>query len=145
MSSAAQRKLIMELNSLLDKTVIVVTTDGKVFEGTLSGFDHPTLNLSLVNVKVGNEFYPKVIIKGDVVAEIMSKEEPIFKIEEFARILEEYFPNMVKVYGEAGVITVSDRIRITEKGVEGTGPIAERIRRIFNEYIEERKRKLGKE
>jgi len=144
MSLSAQRKLLLELSSLLDKRVLVRTTYGKVFEGTLTGFDHPALNISLVDVRTeGNEKYYKVIISGSVVAAILALQEPLFKLKEFAEILEKYFPNLVKVYEDAGVIMVSDRIKITEEGVEGTGPIAERIRKIFEEYIAERREVLG--
>ena len=108
MSLSAQRKLLLELSSLLDKRVLVRTTYGKVFEGTLTGFDHPALNISLVDVRTeGNEKYYKVIISGSVVAEILALQEPLFKLKEFAEILEKYFPNLVKVYEDAGVIMVS--------------------------------------
>ena len=143
MSVPAQRKLLMELTSLLDKRVVVRTTYGRTFEGVLTGFDHPSLNLSLSDVKTGdNEHFYKVIIRGDVVAEILAREEPLFNVKEFAELLERYFPNLVKVYEETGIIMVSERVKVTENGVEGVGPIAERVRRLFEEYIEERKAKL---
>lgn len=136
MSGTAQRRFLMDLAELLDKNVMVITKDGKTFEGTLSGFDHPSLNISLINVKISNEFYPKVIIKGDTIAEIITKERPLFDVKEFARILERYFPNLVKVHDKAGIIMIGDKIKVSEKGVEGVGPIADRIRKLFNEYIE---------
>lgn len=144
MSTPAQRRLLMDLNSMLDKPVIVRTVDGRTFEGTLTGFDHPSLNISLTNVKVGNEAYHKVILKGDVISEIMAKEEPLFNIEEFAQILEKYFPKQVRIVRDAGVILVADRISVSEKGVEGAGPIAERIKRILDDYLERRRRELGR-
>jgi len=134
----------MDLAELLDRKVLVVTRDGKTFEGKLSGFDHPSLNISLVEVKVGDETYPKVIIRGDVIAEIIAKEKPLFDAREFAEILKKYFPNLVKVHEEAGVVIVGDRVRITEKGVEGVGPIADRVRKLFNDYIESKESELAK-
>ena len=48
------------------------------------------------------------------------------------------FPRMVKLYEEAGVITVTDRIRVTASGVvEGTGPMAERVQKIYEEFVRE--------
>jgi len=133
----------MDLNSMLDKTVIVRTVDGRMFEGVLTGFDHPSLNISLTNARVGDEAYHKVILRGDVISEIMTKEEPLFDIEEFAGILEKYFPRQVRIVRDAGVILVADRISVSERGVEGAGPIAERIKRILDEYLERRKRELS--
>jgi len=34
-----------------------------------------------------------------------------------------------------------DKIRVTEKGVEGSGPMAERVKDIFNDFIEKAKAK----
>ena len=144
MSSTALRRFLMDLAELLDRKVLVITRDGKTFEGKLSGFDHPSLNISLVEVKAGDETYPKVIIRGDVIAEIIAKEKPLFDAREFAEILKKYFPNLVKVHEEAGVVMVGDRIRITEKGVEGVGPIADRVRKLFNDYIESKESELAK-
>ncbi len=144
MSSTALRRFLMDLAELLERKVLVITKDGKTFEGKLSGFDHPSLNVSLVEVKVGDETYPKVIIRGDVIAEIVAKEKPLFDAREFAEILKKYFPNLVKVHEEAGVVMVGDRIRITEKGVEGVGPIADRVRKLFNDYIESKESELSK-
>ena len=48
---------------------------------------------------------------------------------------------MVRYIPEARVITVMERIRVTEKGVEGAGPIAERVRTIYERFVEEWKEK----
>jgi hypothetical protein len=46
---------------------------------------------------------------------------------------------MVRVMDDAGVIVVMDRIRVTEKGiVEGAGPAAERVQKVFEEFIREK-------
>jgi hypothetical protein len=46
---------------------------------------------------------------------------------------------MVKTVEEAGVIVVMDKIRITEKGIiEGSGPAAERVQRVYDEFMKER-------
>jgi hypothetical protein len=45
---------------------------------------------------------------------------------------------MVNLYEEAGVIVVMDRIRVTEKGIaEGSGPAAERVKKVFDEFMKE--------
>lgn len=142
MSKEAQRKFLLDLAELLERPVVIITKDGKTFEGVLSGFDHPSLNISLLDVKVSDKTYPKVIIKGDVIAEIIAKEKPLFDAREFARILERYFPNLVKVYEETGIVVIGEKIKVTEKGVEGVGPIADRVRKLFNDYIESKEKEL---
>lgn len=142
MSKEAQRKFLLDLAELLERPVVIITKDGKTFEGLLSGFDHPSLNISLLDVKVSDKTYPKVIIKGDVIAEIIAKEKPLFDAREFARILERYFPNLVKVYEETGIVVIGEKIKVTEKGVEGVGPIADRVRKLFNDYIESKEKEL---
>jgi len=48
---------------------------------------------------------------------------------------------MVKIVEEAGVIVVMDKIRVTEKGlIEGRGPAAERVQRVYEEFMRERER-----
>ncbi|MEM3018755.1 MAG: Lsm family RNA-binding protein, partial [Candidatus Bathyarchaeia archaeon] len=57
-----------------------------------------------------------------------------------AERLERVFPKLVRLYEEQGVIVVMDRIRVTEKGViEGSGPAAERVQRIYEEFMRETK------
>jgi len=53
--------------------------------------------------------------------------------------LERVFPRMVRVMDNAGVIVVMDRIRLNEKGIiEGSGPAAERVQRVVDEFIREK-------
>ena len=40
----------------------------------------------------------------------------------------------VKVIEEAAIIQVFDRFTVSEEGVKGTGPISERIQKIFDKY-----------
>ena len=43
-------------------------------------------------------------------------------------------PQNIKILEEAGIIQVFDRFTVSEEGVKGTGPIAERIQKIFDKY-----------
>ena len=46
---------------------------------------------------------------------------------------------MVKHYDDIGVIVVMDKVRINASGLlEGSGPIAERALRVYNEFIKEK-------
>jgi len=129
---------VEEMAALLNKSVTVVTLDGKRYEGVLTGFDPDRLNLSLRDVKdeKGVVMY-RLILSGATVAQIYTTEKPL-DLKNLAERLERVFPRMVRLYEEQGVIVVMDRIRVTEKGVvEGSGPAAERVQRIYEEFMRE--------
>jgi len=100
------------------------------------------LSLCLSDVKdsEGNTYH-KVFIYGHNVAEIIEAEEP-FNLKALAQKLEKVFPQKgaVKILEEAGIILVFNKIKVTENGVEGEGPLAERVKRIYDEFIEEMKK-----
>jgi len=134
---SATRRFGVEMSSLLDKHVVVKTVNGGVFEGTLIGYESSHYNLILKNARLSSgESYPLVVIYGSVVSDIRLTEAPL-DMGELARRLEDVFPKMVRFLPEAKLIVVMDRIRVTEKGVEGSGPIAERVRSIYERFVEE--------
>ncbi|MEM2419947.1 MAG: small nuclear ribonucleoprotein (Sm), partial [Candidatus Bathyarchaeia archaeon] len=49
--SAAQRRYYTEVSALVDKSVIVVTTTGKTYNGTLVGINPDNLSLCLADAK----------------------------------------------------------------------------------------------
>jgi len=132
----AVRRFSTELSSLLDKKVRVITASGSSYEGKLIAYDQSTLTLILASARdeKGNA-YARVLINGHYVAQILRLEEP-FDLKGLAEALEKAFPNMVVLHEDVGVITVMDRVRVTESGViEGSGPVAERVKKIFEEFI----------
>jgi small nuclear ribonucleoprotein (snRNP)-like protein len=136
MSITSTRRYINELNNFIDKNVKVVTIRGVAYEGKLLGFDTSNLSICLGDVVIGNEKYSRVIIRGDAISEILLKEKP-FDLKGLSDRLSKVFPNMVKYYEDVGVITVMDRIKVTAKGVEGSGPMFERVKKIYDQYIME--------
>ena len=136
--SVAKRKFFGEIGSLLDKTVMVVTINGKKYSGTLSGIDPDTLSLSLSNAKDENGTTThKVFLNGSMLAQIFTIEKP-FDLKALSERLEKVFPTMVKLYEDKGFIWVMEKIKVTEKGVtEGTGPIAERVQRVHALFTKE--------
>jgi len=124
--------------NLLDKTVTVLTTDGKSFTGTLIGFEATSKDLCLSNVKdEKGESYTRVFVYGHSVSIIYTKER-LLDLKELAERLERFFPKMVKYLEESRAIVVMDRIRVTEEGVEGSGPMAEKVRRIYYDFLKEK-------
>lgn len=136
MSSLPDRKFMEEITSLLQKAVTIISTDGKNYTGILSGLDSHTLNLCLTGAKDdAGKLFHKFFLNGSQVAQIFSSDKP-FNLQALALRLERVFPRMIKVNEAAGVIVVMDRIRISEKGLlEGTGPAAERVQKVYDEFI----------
>jgi len=140
--SIAQRKFFTEVSALADKHVIVGTTTGKTFTGTLLGINPDNLSLCLSEAKdeEGKALH-RVFLNGNVVAQIFSVEKP-FDLKALADRLEKVFPTMVKLYEDKGFIWVMDKVKVTEKGVvEGSGPAAERVEKVYASFITESKGK----
>jgi small nuclear ribonucleoprotein (snRNP)-like protein len=136
--SVAKRKFVGEIGMLLDRIVMVVTVDGKKYSGTLSGIDPDTLSLSLSDAKdEKGATVDKVFLNGSTLSQILTIEKP-FDLKALAERLDKVFPTLVKLYEESGFIVVMEKIKVSEKGViEGSGPIAERVNRIYNLFTKE--------
>jgi small nuclear ribonucleoprotein (snRNP)-like protein len=136
--SVAQRKFFTEITALAEKTVIVSTTAGKTFSGTLIGINPDTLSLCLGDAKdeEGKNLH-RVFLNGNVVAQILTVERP-FDIKALADRLEKVFPTMVRLYEDKGFIWVMEKVKVTEKGVvEGSGPAAERVQKVYDQFVSE--------
>jgi small nuclear ribonucleoprotein (snRNP)-like protein len=122
----------------MDKNVIVSTTTEKTYSGTLIGINPDTLSLCLGEAKdQEGKILHRVFLNGNIVAQILSVEKP-FNIKALADRLEKVFPTMVRLYEDKGFIWVMDKVKATEKGVvEGTGPAAERVQKVYEQFISE--------
>jgi hypothetical protein len=45
------------------------------------------------------------------------------------------FPGMVKYVEETNTVLIGDKVRVSEIGVEGVGPVAEQAKRLFEEFL----------
>ncbi|NAY89198.1 MAG: Sm ribonucleo [Desulfurococcales archaeon] len=144
--SSASRRVISELNSLLERQVIIRLKNGKVLKGTLYGFDE-RMNVLLKGAnEEGGSSYPVMLIMAESIESIASIESPMFNPEEFARVVVSRLNIRdadVKAYPEAGVLVVLNSIRVSEKGVEGSGPLAHKIYGLFTEYMESKKKETS--
>jgi len=134
----AQRKFFSEVTALTDTSVVVATTTGKTYSGTLVGINPDTLSLCLANAKdeKGKDLH-RVFLNGSVVAQILSVEKP-FDLKALSERLEKVFPTMVKLYEDKGFIWVMERVKVTESGVvEGSGPAAERVQKVYEQFVSE--------
>ena len=136
--SVAQRKYFTEIAVLTDKTVSVVTTTGKTFNGTLLGINPDNMSLVLADVKDETaKNYHRIFLNGSTVAQISSSEKP-FDLKALSSRLEKVFPTMVKLYDDKGFIWVMDKVKLTEKGVvEGSGPAADRVQKVYEQFMSE--------
>lgn len=138
--SISQRKFFTEVAALVDKSVIVATTTGKTYSGTLIGINPDTLSLCLADAKdeEGKNMH-RVFLNGNVVAQILSVEKP-FDLKALSERLDKVFPTMVRLYEDKGFIWVMERVKLTEKGVvEGSGPAAEHVEKVYGQFMSEMK------
>lgn len=62
-------------------------------------------------------------------------------LKELARRLSRIFPDLVSMSDDSNSVTVMGRIRVTPEGVaEGSGPAADRVRAIFEEFARDQAR-----
>ncbi|ABW00879.1 Lsm family RNA-binding protein [Caldivirga maquilingensis] len=133
------RRFNAEVMGMLGRKVLVNLIGGSFYRGQLVGIDQG-LNIVLVDVTNDrNERFPKVLIKSEAIRDIALVEEYI-DLRELAKILEKYFPGMVKYIEETNTIIVSENVTVTEEGVKGTGLVARRVKEIYDEYVQSRKR-----
>ena len=140
--SIAQRKFFTEVTALAEKNVIVSTTTGKTFTGTLVGINPDTLSLCLSEAKdEEGKVLHRIFLNGNVVAQVFTVEKP-FDLKALADRLEKVVPTMIKLYEDKGFIWVMDKVKVTEKGVvEGSGPAAERVQKVYDQFMGEAKGK----
>jgi len=134
----ANRRFWTEVGALVDKTVSVTTLDGKSYTGTLQGVDSDNLSLCLADAKDDKgRLIHRVFLNGATVAQILAIEKP-FDLRALAERLDKVFPKLVKLYEDKGFIWVMEKVKVTEKGVvEGTGPAAERVQKVYDQFISE--------
>ena len=137
--SVAQRKYFTEVAALADKTVAVVTTNGKIFNGTLTGINPDNLSLVLSDATEAGKPLHRVVINGSTVAQLSTAEKP-FDLKSLSQRLDKVFPTMVKLYEDKGFIWVMDKVKLTERGVtDGSGPAAERVQKVYEQFVSEAK------
>lgn len=138
MAAVAGRRFFEELGLLVNKPVQVTDSSGKIIEGTLLGYDNNSMSLCLGEVKgeKGTKIH-RMFIYGRTIGRVAASERP-FNLDGLVERLERVFPNMVRLYPDAGIIVVMDKIRLNESGIiEGSGPAADRVRDIYTRFISE--------
>jgi small nuclear ribonucleoprotein (snRNP)-like protein len=136
---AAMRAFNRELAAVVGATIEVTTKEGKTYQGTLKGIDQTTLSIVLSDVTIVGEGtnIPKIFIYGSSISAFSVAQKEV-SLEGLAKELEKTFPpGGVNFYPETGVIVVMNRIRITPEGVDGSGPLKERVEAVAEEWLKE--------
>ena len=138
MPANPNREFLLELSGLVNKRVKISMNTGKIYTGVLRGIQDNSLNVVLAEAICDKENYFRVFITGNNIMEITLAEEP-FDLQGLASELAQMFqPQNVKIIEEAAIIQVFDRFTVSEEGVKGTGPISERIQKIYDKYKAEK-------
>jgi small nuclear ribonucleoprotein (snRNP)-like protein len=129
------RQYNTELGLLIDKVVKVYLDKDKFFVGQLKGVSEDS-NLILVNAKSEkSKSYPKLFIRSTYYNFISLEEEP-FPMKALAnRIATIFSKGHVNYIEDQNMISIlNGKIIVDEEEVRGTGPSAERVKKIFEQF-----------
>jgi len=133
-----------EVNSMLDQMVRVELQDSKTFyDGILTGFNLDNGSILLSNAKNNqNQKFSKIILHGNIWSAIYLT-TPQFPMKDLADFISKNFPTgQVKYNQETNTIDIlSGKIIVSEAGVEGSGPTAARVTKMYEEFLESIKNK----
>lgn len=137
MSTNLSRSYAAELNAFASKNVILTTTTGKVVNGVLIGLNPDDMNVILADAVVDGKSHKRIFLAGSTISEITLGEAP-FDMNKLRMELERVFKKTgVRYFDDTRTILVMDRYKVTEDDVEGEGPVADRIRRIWQALRDE--------
>ena len=129
------RQYNTELGTLIDKVVKVYLDNDKFFVGQLKGVSEES-NLILINAKnEKNKSFPKILIQHTYFNFVSVEEEP-FPMQALAdRIATVFSKGHVNYLEDQNVISIlNGKIIVDETGVRGSGPSADRVKKIFEQF-----------
>lgn len=130
------RQYNTELGLLIDQIVKVYLDDNKFIVGQLKGVSEDA-NLILVNAKDESaKIYPKILIRSSYYNFVSVEEEP-FPMKALAdRIATIFSKGHVDYIEDQNVISIlSGKIVVDENGVRGSGPSADRVKKIYQQFV----------
>ena len=135
---AAMRAFNRELGSVIGATVEVVTQTGEKYKGTLKGIDQTTLSIVLSDVlDADGTNIPRIFIYGTGIISFSVAEKEV-TLEGLVKELEKAFPpGGVQYFPDTQLILIMNKIRITPEGVDGTGPLYERVATIADDWFKD--------
>ena len=129
------RSYNQELGLLLDKIVKVYLDGDKFFVGQLKGVSEDS-NLILTNAKnEKNKDFPKLLISSKYYNNVSVEEEP-FPMKALSERIATIFSGHVNFIEDQNIISIlNGKIIVDENGVRGTGPSADRVKKIYEQFI----------
>ncbi len=130
------RQYNTELGFLIDKIIKVYLDDDKFFVGQLKGVSEDS-NLILVNAKnEKSKLFPKILIKSNFYNYVTEEEDP-FPMKSLAdRIATIFSKGHVDYKEDQNIISIlSGKIVVDEDGVRGSGPSADRVKKIYQQFV----------
>jgi small nuclear ribonucleoprotein (snRNP)-like protein len=129
------RQYNTELGTLIDKIVKVYLDKDKFFVGQLKGISDDS-NLILVNAKnEKNKLFPKLFIRNSYYNFVSMEEEPFPMLALADRIATIFSKGHVNYIEDQNIISIlSGKIIVDENGVRGSGPSADRVKKIFEQF-----------
>jgi hypothetical protein len=141
-TAIASKRFNDEFALILDKTVKVVASTG-VYTGRVLAYNPGDYSLWMADVKdEKGETYSKLFLAGHSILRVEVLETGP-DLSQLAERLNKLFPNLVVYHKESDTIVVMDRLRVTREGVFGEGPAAERVKRVYEEFMREQRAKPG--
>jgi hypothetical protein len=141
-TAIASKRFNDEFALILDKTVKVVASTG-VYTGRVLAYNPGDYSLWMADVKEEKgETYSKLFLAGHSILRVEVLETGP-DLSQLAERLNRLFPNLVVYHKESDTIVVMDRLRVTREGVFGEGPAAERVKRVYEEFMREQRAKTG--
>ena len=133
MSSIIEKKFNEELLSMIGKKVRVITDSGEE-TGVLLAADQ---NLNIILEAQVEGSIKKTVYSYREIRKIILLEE-LFDLRALADRLNKVFPGLVKLREDIEAIIVMDKIKVTKSGVvEGSGPSADKVKQIYDSYLQE--------
>jgi small nuclear ribonucleoprotein (snRNP)-like protein len=129
------RSFNTELGLLLDKVVKVYLDKEKFFVGQLKGVSE-TQDLILINAKnEKNKEFPKLLVRSTFYNFVSIEEEP-FPMQALSdRIATIFSKGHVNYIEDQNIISIlNGKIIVDENGVRGSGPSAERVKKIYDQF-----------
>jgi small nuclear ribonucleoprotein (snRNP)-like protein len=129
------RQYNTELGTLVDKIVKVYIDKDKFFVGQLKGISEDS-NLILINVKnEKSKAFPKLFIRSSSYNYVSLEEEPFPMLALSERIASIFTKGHVDYIEDQNIISIlSGKIVVSESGVKGSGPSAERVKKIYDQF-----------
>jgi small nuclear ribonucleoprotein (snRNP)-like protein len=129
------RQYNTELGMLIDKIVKVYLDNDQFFVGQLKGVSEDS-NLILVNAKnEKNKIFPKLFIRSAFYNYVSLEDEPFPMIALADRIATIFSKGHVNYIEDQNIISIlNGKIIVDENEVRGTGPSAERVKKIFEQF-----------